>query len=76
MKRFVEARCTSLAEEYHLSPRETEVLRLLAFGLSVPLVEEELHLSSSTVKTHVRHIYTKLGIHSRNELRSLLRLDA
>lgn len=76
VKRFVEARCTLLAEEYHLSPRETEVLRLLAFGLSVPLVEEELHLSPSTVKTHVRHIYTKLGIHSRNELRSLLRLDA
>ena len=69
---FVQIRCDRISQEYLLSPREGEVLVLLGNGYSAAMVEKELCLSASTVKTHIRHIYAKLGIHSRDELRILL----
>ena len=69
---FVQVRCDRISQEYLLSPREGEVLVLLGNGYSAAMVEKELCLSASTVKTHIRHIYAKLGIHSRDELRILL----
>lgn len=68
-------RCAEVGEEYHLSKREIEVLECLAFGWSVPRIEEKLVISNSTAKTHVRHIYSKMGIHSRDELKVLLAVD-
>lgn len=53
---------------YRLTNRETDVLRLLARGRTSPFIQEELVLSRNTVKTHVRHIYTKLDVHSQQEL--------
>ena len=50
-----------------LSERELEVLRLLNSRLSVPEIAEELMVSPSTVRTHVRVIYSKLGVHGRLE---------
>jgi pimeloyl-ACP methyl ester carboxylesterase/DNA-binding CsgD family transcriptional regulator len=50
-----------------LSPREVEVLRLLAAGLSNPAIAARLTLSVHTVERHVVNIYTKLGIHGRAE---------
>lgn len=44
------------------------MLRLLARGRTSPFIQEELVLSRNTVKTHVRHIYTKLDVHSQQEL--------
>ena len=60
-----------LAVRHRLSPRETEVLRLLANGRSLPYIEKELVISHSTAKTHVRHIYEKLDIKNRQELHDL-----
>ncbi|MCK4561119.1 MAG: LuxR family transcriptional regulator, partial [Calditrichia bacterium] len=51
-----------------LSERELEVLRLIADGLSNKKIMEELFLSLSTVKTHIRNIYSKLNVHSRTEV--------
>ena len=51
-----------------LSERELEVLRLIAAGLSNKKIMEELFLSLSTVKTHIRNIYSKLNVHSRTEV--------
>jgi DNA-binding NarL/FixJ family response regulator len=48
-----------------LSPREREVLELLARGYYYKEITEVLGLSMSTVNTHVRHIYDKLHVHSR-----------
>ena len=61
-------RCAQVAREYGLTHREEEVLALLAQGKSVPAIEKDLVISNGTAKSHVRHIYSKLGIHSRDEL--------
>jgi DNA-binding NarL/FixJ family response regulator len=49
-----------------LTPREVEVLRLVALGLSDEEAAERLLVGVRTVKAHVRSIYRKLGIRSRS----------
>jgi DNA-binding NarL/FixJ family response regulator len=49
-----------------LTPREVEILRLIASGLSNAQVAEQLIISPRTVHAHVRSIYSKLGITSRS----------
>jgi PAS domain S-box-containing protein len=51
----------------HLTPRQLEVLRLLEQGHSTKQIAQELHLSPDTVKNHVRHLLSALGVHSRLE---------
>jgi LuxR family maltose regulon positive regulatory protein len=48
-----------------LSDRELEVLQLIASGLSRPEIAEKLFLSTNTVKTHARNIYSKLGVNNQ-----------
>jgi LuxR family maltose regulon positive regulatory protein len=50
-----------------LSDRELDVLRLLRTDLSGPEVARELHVSLNTLRTHTKHIYTKLGVTNRRE---------
>jgi LuxR family maltose regulon positive regulatory protein len=50
-----------------LSERELEVLRLLASELGGPDIARALSVSVSTVRTHTRHIYAKLGVTIRRE---------
>lgn len=63
--------CQRLTEEHGLSGREAEILGYLARGRSQPYIREELVLSKNTVATHVKHIYQKLDVHSRQELLDL-----
>lgn len=48
-----------------LTPREEEILRLVALGASNQAIADQLVLSVGTVKGHVNHIFSKLGVHSR-----------
>jgi two-component system, NarL family, nitrate/nitrite response regulator NarL len=48
-----------------LTPREREVLTLIAQGCSIPTIAAELYLAPSTVKTHVQRLYEKLGVGDR-----------
>jgi PAS domain S-box-containing protein len=50
-----------------LTPRQTEVLRLLEQGHSTDQIAQELHLSLDTVRNHIRGILRALGVHSRLE---------
>ncbi len=50
-----------------LSPRELDVLKALAKGLSYKMVADELDISMDTVRSHVRKIYDKLHVHSLPE---------
>lgn len=58
----------ALASEYGLTPREREIAVMTSRGYSSTYIAEKLVISSSTVRFHQRNIYTKLGIHSRQEL--------
>lgn len=48
-----------------LTPREREILALIAEGYSAPEIGERIHLSPATVKTHLQHLYEKLGVSER-----------
>jgi two-component system nitrate/nitrite response regulator NarL len=48
-----------------LTDREQEILRLIADGKSLPTIASELFLGVTTVKTHVQHLYEKLGVSDR-----------
>jgi two-component system nitrate/nitrite response regulator NarL len=48
-----------------LTPREQEILHLIAAGKSLPEIAKELYLGLTTVKTHVQHLYAKLGVSDR-----------
>ena len=48
-----------------LSERESEVLRLIGRGLSNAEIGQNLYISEVTVKSHVGHIFTKLGVRDR-----------
>jgi PAS domain S-box-containing protein len=53
--------------DLHLTPRQSEVLKLLEEGRSTTQIASELSLSTETVRNHVRHLLRALGAHSRLE---------
>ena len=64
------------AERYGLTPRETEVLELIADGRTNPEIADELYISSKTASVHVSHILRKLEVANRGEAAALAhRLD-
>ena len=69
-------RMDALAREKGLTPREQEILTLLAQGYTAPAIEGELFMSHNTLKTHLRHIYGKLDVHTRAEALEMLGVSA
>ena len=68
----LDALLDGLAESHGLTTREREIAGLLARGHSGRAIEERLVISNNTVKTHTRHIYKKLDVHSQQELIDLV----
>ena len=66
------SRCDEIAADHQFTPRETEIFKLLAQGYTMPVISEKLFVSENTVKSHVKSIYQKLGIHVRSELIDLV----
>lgn len=56
-----------------LTPREQEVARLLARRLTNKEIADKLVISDRTVESHVAHLFQKLEVHSRSELRRRMR---
>ena len=65
-------RVAAVVEAYALTDREAEVLRILARGHGLVRVQESLFIAEGTAITHRRHIYQKLGVHSKAELIDLV----
>ncbi|WP_162610960.1 helix-turn-helix transcriptional regulator [Gordonibacter sp. An230] len=61
-------RCDEIAEAYGFTEREREIVRYLGQGNTIHAVSKRLYISESTVKYHVKSIYQKLEIHTRQEL--------
>ena len=64
----IDKRCCAIAQEFRLSARETDILKLLARGYTTNGIAKKLVISPHTVNTHIRHAYEKTGIHKRSEL--------
>ena len=65
-------RCRVVGEQCNLSERQFEVLMLVAQGRNAKYIEQALSISLSTAQTHIRNIYRKTGVHSRQELLDLI----
>jgi len=57
-----------VGRQFLLTERETEVLTLYALGFTQKSVAEELHISQGTVHTHIKKVFSKTDIHSRQQL--------
>ena len=69
------SRCDALQERFGLTDRERDMAWYLAQGRSKSAISQELHLSENTVKGYTRSMYSKLCIHSKQELIDLLEGD-
>lgn len=65
-------KCDAASAIFLLSGRESEVLVLLAKGRNAGFIKDALCISEGTAKTHVHHVYKKLGVHSQQELIALV----
>ena len=67
-----EAACERVSASCSLTSREAEILGLLVKGRSVPSICERLFITKNTVNTHIRHIYEKTGVKTKQELIDLV----
>lgn len=67
-----EQACAALGEEQGLTAREVEVMERFSQGNSLRKVAETMFISTSTAQSHVKSVYRKLGIHSKQELIDLV----
>lgn len=68
----IQSCCNELSKEKGLTARENEILFLLAAGRDRAFIRESLYISTDTIKSHIRHIYMKLDVHSKAEMLTLI----
>lgn len=64
---YFQAGATETQNEYHLTPKEKELLQFLVQGLSYKLIADAMMISFQTVKTHIKNVYKKLHVTSNSE---------
>jgi DNA-binding NarL/FixJ family response regulator len=74
--RRVAAQAAHAVEDERLTPRERQVLELIAEGFPNKLIARRLSIQEQTVKNHVHKILLKLGVHRRTEAAALLRAQS
>ncbi|WP_080800326.1 helix-turn-helix transcriptional regulator [Arabiibacter massiliensis] len=67
-----EIACKQLAEQRGLTDRELEIFTMMAKGRNTKFIQEQLVISPNTVRSHIKHIYQKLDVHSQQELIDLV----
>ena len=67
-----ETACKRLAALHGLTERESEVFAMMAKGRNTKFIQEQLVISPNTVRSHIKHIYQKLDVHSQQELIDLV----
>lgn len=72
-ERSLHERIAAIPERFGISLREAEIMELFAQGRSANWIAEELVISKNTVRSHIRSIYTKLDVHTRQELLDFLK---
>ncbi len=70
--RSIDERCDVVGAQHGLTPRELEVMKMLCKGRTKSYIAETLYLTENTVRSHTKHIYTKLDVHSKQELMDLV----
>ncbi len=68
----LDERCAYVRQHFGLTERETDMVRLLAHGRSKTSISKELFISENTVKSYTRNVYSKLNIHSKQQLLDIL----
>ena len=61
-----------VSRKFSLTPRETEVFALLAKGRNAEYIAGQLMVTPATIKSHIYHIYQKLGVNSQQRLMDLV----
>jgi len=61
-------RCEAIAHKAGLTPRETEIFIMMARGRNGRFIMDHFTISRNTAKSHIKHVYSKLGVHSHQEL--------
>ena len=67
-----ERHCAAVARDFGLTPRESEVIVLLAYGRTLAIIARDLHIAQGTARTHIENIYRKLDVHKQQELIDLV----
>lgn len=70
--RSIDERCEAVGKQHGLTPRELEIMQLLCKGRTKAYIAETLYLTENTVKGHTKHIYSKLDVHSKQELMDMV----
>lgn len=68
----LERHCACVARDFGLTPRESEVIVLLAYGRTLSIIARDLHIAKGTARTHIENIYRKLDVHKQQELIDLV----
>lgn len=68
----IERHCAAVARDFGLTPRESEVIVLLAYGRTLAIIACDLHIAQGTARTHIENIYRKLDVHKQQELIDLV----
>ncbi len=72
LKDRLSKQCLVARSRFGLSTREAEIMELIARNMTVAAIAKDLFVSENTVRTHSKHIYTKMNVHSKQELSQIL----
>lgn len=68
----IEQHCACVTRDFGLTPRESEVVVLLAYGRTLSIIARDLQIAKGTARTHIENIYRKLDVHKQQELIDLV----